>query len=181
MAYLIDGYNLLHATGVFGVRAGPKGLERARGQLLRLLRRGHKRDDDVTVVFDAARAGRTGDAVRDFDGIRVWFAVGHGQADDLIEQLIRTSAIPKQLVVVSDDRRIQRAARARRCIVRGCLDYLDELARQRGRHSALQPKKHDKDAVPLETEHWLSAFGNLDRDPDFKEVFNPFDFDEPQA
>ena len=55
--YVIDGYNLLHAMGLLGGRAGPHGLEKARGQLVGLLRGGFGgQAGAVTVVFDAANA-----------------------------------------------------------------------------------------------------------------------------
>jgi len=37
VAYLIDGFNLLHGIGVLRARVGPQGLEKARLRLLGLL------------------------------------------------------------------------------------------------------------------------------------------------
>ena len=42
--------------------------------------------------------------------IRVRFAVGFDEADDLIEQIIARHSVPKQLTVVSSDNRIKTAA-----------------------------------------------------------------------
>src|SRR5262245_15037059 len=160
MPYLIDGYNLLHALGVLHGPVGPKDLERARRRLLGLLRRAHRESDDVTVVFDAAHAGRGAAAETEFDGIHVRFAVAHDQADDLIEEIIRTTSTPKQLVVVSDDRRLQRAARRRHCSARGCLDYLEDLKRKRQAPAQGKPHAEKHNGSLLETEHWLAEFGD---------------------
>lgn len=182
MLFLIDGYNLLHALGVAPKRTGSRGLEAARGRLLGLLR-GSCGDDagQVTVVFDAARAPPGAEAEQDYHGIQVRFAVGEFQADDLIEKLIRKASAPKQLTVVSDDHRIQQAARRRRCIVAGCAAYLQQLERQRQRQRArpkpAAPAKPEA-ASSADTQFWLKEFGSLADDPDFKEAFNPFDFEE---
>lgn len=182
MLFLIDGYNLLHALGVLPKRTAARGLEAARGRLLGLLR-GSYGDDawQVTVVFDAARAPPGAEAEQTYHGIQVRFAVGEFQADDLIEKLIRKASAPKQLTVVSDDHRIQQAARRRRCTVMGCAAYLQQLERQR---RPVRPKsKPETPAKPEtasseDTQFWLKEFGGLDDDPDFKEAFNPFDFEE---
>src|SRR4051794_6738903 len=110
--YLIDGYNLLHGLGLISRRAGPKGLEKARARLLEYLGEvcGGK-DVGVTVVFDAAGARPGVAAEHDYFGIRVVFAVGHDEADDLIELLIERESSPRSLTVVSDDHRLQQAAR----------------------------------------------------------------------
>src|SRR5262245_9957963 len=125
MFYLIDGYNLLHALGAPRRRAGPGALEKARLRLLGRLH-GALRDQgpNVTVVFDAARAPAGVPAEAEYHGIRVRFAAGLAAADDLIEEVIRKAPAPKHLTVVSDDRRIQAAARRRRCPVLGCADFL---------------------------------------------------------
>ena len=51
----------------------------------------------------------------------------------LIEELIRNEASPRLLTVVSDDHRIQHAARRRGCVVLGCLDYYERLVQRRPR------------------------------------------------
>src|SRR5438477_11517341 len=111
MSYLIDGYNLLHAMGLLGGRVGPTGLEKARLGLMGLLRAVYgEQAATVTVVFDAAHAPPGTPEAEDYQGIHVRFAVRQEQADDLIEALIHRESSPRQLTVVSDDHRIQRAA-----------------------------------------------------------------------
>src|SRR5205809_7364029 len=121
MRYLIDGYNLLYAMGVLRNRAGPTGLQKARRGLLGLLRGAYGEEAaEVTVVFDAAGAPPGAAEEEHYQGIHVRYAIHQDQADDLIEALIRHHSAPRQLTVVSDDHRIQQAARRRQCTVQGC-------------------------------------------------------------
>lgn len=180
--YVIDGYNLLYAMGVLQKRMAPSGLEKARLRLLGLLRNVFGDDaPSVTVVFDAAHPPPESSERHEHRGLDVRFAVQYEQADDLIEQLIRKSSSPKQLIVVSDDHRIQKAARRRQCQAQGCLDFLDGLDRRLQQRHRQQPEPPEKQAgsSPRETQHWLAAFADLDQDADMKELFNPFDFDKP--
>jgi predicted RNA-binding protein with PIN domain len=177
--YLIDGYNLLYAMGVLHGRVGPKGLEKARLRLLGLLHGVHGEESSaVTVVFDAAHSPPGARAEQDYHGLHVQFAVGQKQADDLIEVLIGRAAVPKHLTVVSDDHRIQEAARRRHCVVQGCQDYLDWLDHHRQQRRRKGPETPEKQRVisPREAERWLVEFGDLDDDPDMKDVFDPFGF-----
>jgi predicted RNA-binding protein with PIN domain len=176
MRYVIDGYNLLYAMGVLPSRLGPTGLQKARLALLGLLKAVYAEDAGaVTVVFDAANAVPGAAEVYHHEGIQVRFAVNEPEADDVIESLIRQESVPRRLTVVSDDHRIQQAAWRRHCVVLGCGEYLDVLARQR-------PKKHQPGPdLPVksassseqETEHWLREFADLAEDPAMKRLSDP--------
>jgi predicted RNA-binding protein with PIN domain len=184
MFYLIDGYNLLHAMGILGGAVGPAGLERARLNLLGVLRGAHGPEaEKVTVVFDAADPPRGLPARFDYQGLHVAFAVDQEQADDLIEELIRQEAAPKNLTVVSDDRRVQQAARRRNCVAQGCEEYLRSLQTKR---LANRPKTDSASLKPhavsdAETRHWLDEFADLAEDPGLKELFGPAEFLEKEG
>jgi uncharacterized protein len=176
--YLIDGYNLLYAMGVLHGRVGPRGLEKARLRLLGLLHAVYGPDASaVTVVFDAANPPPGAAAEQEYQGLRILFAVGRDQADDLIEELIRRAATPRRLTVVSDDHRLQQAARRRRCEVLGCGEFLDHLDRLR-RPRPGPPPDAEKTGPPSppETRRWLREFADLADDPDLKELSDPFGF-----
>jgi predicted RNA-binding protein with PIN domain len=177
--YLIDGYNLLYAMGIVQGRLAPQGLLHARQRLLAFLRGAHQDDDAVTIVFDAAAAPPGSDPEQEYHGLHISFAVDFEEADDMIEALIRRTSVPRDLHVVSDDHRIQQAARRRHCHVLGCADYLDLLDRQRRRKRAQQPERPEKSQglSETETQRWLGEFGDLADDPDWKELFEPFDFE----
>ncbi len=178
MLYLIDGYNLLHAMGVLGKRVGPQGLAKARLGLSGLLRGALKEDaSNVTVVYDAAGAppGLVDD--QECQGIHVRFAIDQDQADDLIESIIGKCSAPKQLAVVSDDRRIRKAAQRRGCKSVHCADFLEDLARGRHRQrSTGSTSAEKKPSANNESDFWLQEFAHLDDEKEMKELFDPFDF-----
>jgi predicted RNA-binding protein with PIN domain len=179
MPYLIDGYNLIHALGFLSGRAGPMGLQHARLRLLGLLRGAYGPDPvDVTVVFDAAGAPAGARAEHDFKGIRVHFAIGHQEADDLIEDLIRHASAPRQLIVVSDDHRLQQAARRRQCVALSCDAYVEWLERHRREHrspAAESPAKPERPS-PEEAALWMQEFADLQDDRALKELSDPEEF-----
>lgn len=181
MPYLIDGYNLLYAMGVLHGRVGPDGLAKARLNLLGILAVAHATEAaDVTVVFDAAGAPPGVVDHDTYQGLNIRYAVHHAQADDLIEELIQHDSAPRHLSVVSDDHRLQRAARQRGCVVLSCADYLDLLERVRRRRrpppqTPPEKKEHLSDA---ETQAWLKEFADLNEDPQLRELSEPHPFDD---
>src|SRR4051812_43824051 len=158
MRFVIDGYNLLHAMGRLGGPVGPHGLAKARAALLGLVRAAH--DDPVTIVFDARRAVAGIDAAEVHGTVRVEYATRE-EADDRIEWLIAHDAAPKRLVVVSNDRRLQQAARRRGCPAWGCDEYLDWLEKRRHHRPAPPPEK-PSGIGPVEAGRWQAAFGELE-------------------
>jgi predicted RNA-binding protein with PIN domain len=181
MTFLIDGYNLLHAMGVLHGRTGPTGLEKARAALLGLLRGAHGDEAaGITVVFDSNKTPPGATELQNYHGITVRFAIHEEEADDLIESLIHHDSAPRHLTVVSDDHRIQQAARRRHCTVLSCGDYLDWLTRHRRRrtHRPTDQPTKPEGVSREETQHWLREFAELADDPGLKELSDPFDFNE---
>lgn len=115
MSLLFDGYNLLHATAIFGSAEGPPTLERSRVALLDFLVRAipAKQLPRATVVFDAVGAPPGLPREMTHRGLSVRFARRGGTADELLEELISVETDPRNLLVVSSDHRVQRAARQR--------------------------------------------------------------------
>ena len=113
MAILIDGYNLMHAAGIVGRGLGPRGLERSREALLNFVAASVPPEElsRTTVVFDAENAPPGLPRTVSHEGITVRFATDYDGADSLIEELILADSAPRQLVVVSSDHRLHRAAR----------------------------------------------------------------------
>lgn len=179
MRYLIDGYNVLHAVGLMRPRLGPDGLEKARLRLLGMIK-GALADeaDRAAVVFDGAGAPAGVPTRDDYEGVRVYFAARPAEADDVIEQLIASESVPVGLTVVSDDRRVRDAARRRHCPVLGCLDFLEELSRERRRRAPADQPGEKEVGGTAEVEHWLHEFGGLETDPETKPFFDMDRFDE---
>ncbi|MBM3953885.1 MAG: hypothetical protein FJ309_04610 [Planctomycetes bacterium] len=159
MTLIIDGYNLLHASGVFGADRGPRGFEQSRVALLDLLA-DFLGDDagDCLVVFDAARSpdGLPGRLVH--RGIRVWFAREYPDADSLIEELVAGDDAPGSLVVVSGDRRLQAAARRRRATAVGPDQWLAER-RSRARAARRPAESKPPPPEPGDVAAWKRYFG----------------------
>src|SRR5215210_4144118 len=118
MAILIDGYNLLHVTGIFTDAVGPGSLEKLHHAFLDFLIATLDPSDvpQTMVVFDAKgrRAGTR--RTLNYGDMTVHYAARHEDADTLLAELIDAHANPRRLTVVSSDHQVQRAARRRRCV-----------------------------------------------------------------
>lgn len=161
---LIDGYNLLHATGIVARGFGPGTLERARLALLGFLAASIEPEQlpRTTVVFDAGERLPRLPREMEHGGLKVLFAAGYADADTLIEELIRRHSSPRRLTVVSSDHRIQQAARRRRARAVDSDAWYGELvaARQSRRGEAAEPDP--RPPVPLleeDVNYWLRQFG----------------------
>ncbi|MDA1041123.1 MAG: NYN domain-containing protein [Planctomycetota bacterium] len=158
MTLVIDGYNLLHASGVFGAERGRRGFEQSRIALLDLLLDllGDEAAKTI-VVFDAANApdGLPGRCTH--GPLRVWYAREYPDADSLIEEIVEDDTAPHDLVVVSSDRRLQVAARRRRATAVGSAEW---LAEQRSRRqSGPPPDAKPPEPGPDDVERWKRYFG----------------------
>ncbi len=112
---LIDGYNLLHAAGLARVRYAPGDLERARHRLVAMLSEKLTPAERLrcTVVFDAQEAPFHDARESRVHDIAVVFAPQGGDADTAIEELLEKHPAAKQVVMVSADHRLHKAARRR--------------------------------------------------------------------
>ncbi len=111
---LIDGYNVLFAVGLARKQFGPGQFEACRRRLLQGLadRIGEEHRLRTTIVFDAQQPPDDAPSEEMFAGMRVVFSVGT-DADSVIEQMLLQHSAPKQVLVVSSDHRLQRAATRR--------------------------------------------------------------------
>ena len=165
MPVLIDGYNLLHVSGVFGKGTALTELHRSREALLAFLAaalepaaRSH-----TTIVFDAAGAPAGLPQRFAYEGIDVQFARDPGNADELLERLIAAHDTPRKLVVVSGDHRVQRAARRRRAKAVDSDRWWAELcAERRAKGAALpaSPQKPTADLSAGEVDYWVNQFAD---------------------
>jgi hypothetical protein len=165
MSLLIDGYNLLHVTGITGRRGGAGGFERSRQALLRFLAASIPPDElrDATIVFDAADAPAGLPKEFDHDGLAVLFARDYPDADTMLEELIGKHHAPRSLTVVSSDHRVQRAARRRRATaVDSEKWYAQLLANRRGRPTGptIAPEKLKGVLDTAEVAYWLEEFSD---------------------
>ncbi len=145
---LVDGHNLIGRAP--GLSLGNE--EGAREAVLRRLSafRGQRRAA-VVAVFDGPGPGAAKEAA--FGAVRVVYAGADGSADDeILNRLDRGN--PRGATVVTSDRRLAAAARARGARVESCEAFLARLAPPPG--PPAPPEKPDPGAG--EVEEWLRAF-----------------------
>jgi hypothetical protein len=179
MAYLIDGYNLLHVTGIFGRGRGPRGLERSRKALLNFLAASLAPSElsQTTIVFDAAGAPPGLPQSYRYEGMQVEFARDPGNADELLERLIAAHDTPRKLVVVSGDHRIQRAARRRRSKAVDSDRWWAKLCLKRRVTDSATTKPQKPTAKPssFEVDYWVEQFTETSEDSNPPRKAKPHD------
>jgi predicted RNA-binding protein with PIN domain len=178
MRTLIDGYNVMFATGLMGRKFGPEGFRKVRQRFLNDLASTLDPVDAhmTTVVFDANDAPGHVPASTLHKGISVLFAVDHDSADERIEDLIAHHSNPKTLTVVSSDHRIQRAATRKKAKVLSADEFLTRMdgLKERKRPSAAVPAQEEttrREALTAgEAAFWLEEFRELVESEEAREV-----------
>jgi uncharacterized protein len=175
MALLIDGYNLLNVTNIFGGAGRGTELHRTRMALLNFLASsiGKRQRAETTIVFDAGGAPPGLPRSLAHDGITVHFAPRHSDADEMIEDLLEQWPAPRSLLVVSSDHRVQRAARH---VGASFIDseqwYAELLATVRQRRAAAADAKPAGEITADELNYWLGEFG--ENSVETSDLDNPF-------
>ena len=159
MKILVDGYNLLHASGVFGGVRGPRGFEASRRALLdEIARLLGEASSTATVIFDASDAPPGLPDRMTHAGISVRFARGYDSADALLEELIDEHHAPTALTVVSSDNRVIAAARRRRAKPVGSQEWFMGLRASR-RQGGPPPDAKPPEPGPEGADEWRRYFG----------------------
>lgn len=147
---VIDGYNLMHAAGLGRSEYGPGELERNRQRLLSRVAviLDEQIAADALVVFDAHLAGPRAtdeDQPPPRSPLAVRFSRDGRDADAEIERILETHSSPRQILIVSSDHRLHKAAARRKAQCIDSEDFLrqfDEPEPLRGiRRKRPQPKK----------------------------------------
>lgn len=167
MRLLIDGYNLLHATDLFGVGKQAGTLQGSREALLAFLAAslsaGERRT--TTIVFDAAGAPPGLPNTVHHDHITANYARKYADADAMLEELIEEHRSPRSLLVVSSDHRVQRAARRRGAKYADSEPWYRNLAQKSRRRKT---GGADRPAGGGSIEYWVNEFN----DPELAELEN---------
>ncbi len=147
MSVLIDGYNVIYASGKLGDLMDEGRIEQARHGLISTLARYYAhRKEQVTVVFDG-RTGHYPDSSRKsftFENIRVQFTGRNRLADDRILDTAAASAHPGEITVITSDRALAAGVRRTGAHTRESADYIGEILRKL---SDMQDERN-KDSVP---------------------------------
>jgi uncharacterized protein len=166
MALLIDGYNLLNVTDIFGQAVGTETpLHASRQALLTFLASAidAKTRSQTTIVFDAGGAPPGLPQTLTHEGITVHFARQHSDADEMIEEIIESHAAPRSLVVVSSDHRVQRAARRRGAAYVDSDRWYADMRAARSSTEASKPPAIEA-LPPDQVAYWLNQFGEQEND-----------------
>jgi len=140
--FIIDGYNFLHAAGMIPRSVGPATLGRSRQHLLHFLksRLSFQERQNTTIVFDVHQLKDEIVPHESFAQMRIINAVNYPDADTCIEELIIKHSAPKQLIVVSADHRLHRAAQKRKATAIDSEDFFEYLNNRES-----NPRKTDND------------------------------------
>lgn len=129
---IIDGYNLMHAAGMARRTYAQGDMQKCRNELERhvasllsaeALRR-------TTIVYDAFNSPGNDQRVHHRQGLKVVFAPQGQDADGEIERLLSAHSAPRQVIVVSSDHRLHKAARRRRARCVDSADFLHDLEQE---------------------------------------------------
>ncbi|QNN23763.1 hypothetical protein HED60_16295 [Planctomycetales bacterium ZRK34] len=154
MALILDAYNVLHCTHVLPLRYASINTL----QLAAMLDRCNFDRGRMVIVCDGRPKPDELDPRIDVGRVEIIHSGAATDADTIIEQLIETETGPRDLTVVSNDHRIQRAARRRRATAMASEAFLRKLVSRFDRYAArkLDKTKPDLDA---DADTWMRKFG----------------------
>jgi len=156
MPLIIDGHNLLWAVQ----KAGEGAESISDVQLCWIVGRYLKQTGESgEIIFDG-----TGPVDKSqFDNItnlQVLFVGRATDADTVIEQRIQVCTAPRRLTVVSSDRRLRKAARARKAAAVKSEVFWDDVQKLlRRKKAAKEPPEKRLGLTESETKLWLEIFG----------------------
>jgi len=185
MPLLIDAYNVLHCCHLL---PEPHHLVSGRG-LARLIHLTGLGGPRATVVCDG-KPKPDDDPAIDIGNVELIYSGPDRDADSVIEQFIAESSAPRRLIVVSNDHRIQQAAKRRKAKVLASESFTRRLAaaiehygdtpatpekptradaeKWMQRFGLTEPDRpitdEDRDILDAETTYWLREFGLDDQD-----------------
>ena len=155
---VIDGHNLIGQMLEISL-SDPHDEEK----LIKRLEGYHQeRGTPIIVVFDPGQAPPPAKRLRG-KGIKVLFAPPGSKADTLIINLIKKSPYPKGLTIVSSDREVRRAARARRAKMMTAQRFARMLSRPK-RLPSTEPTIKEKGLSSSEVKEWMAIFEKKDQD-----------------
>ncbi|MFW6134718.1 MAG: NYN domain-containing protein [Elusimicrobiota bacterium] len=133
--YIIDGYNLIHCNAeIFS-----DNIQRARDYLTELIRikrpHGSPRNN-ITVVYDG-QPGVSSPSAKEID---VRFTSGK-EADWMIEKIVKEHLNPKEIIVVTDDKRLRKRIRNYKANWMATEDFISRMKKK------LKPPKKSESSL----------------------------------
>ncbi|MDT8303823.1 MAG: NYN domain-containing protein [Sedimentisphaerales bacterium] len=154
--FFIDGHNLLHSVQKDDPDSGPIGdvrLCHIIGSYLKLT------GQSGEIIFDGiGPPDKSG--FEDISNLEVFFAGLGTDTDTVIEDKISLNTAPRRLRVVSSDRRLRKAARARKATSIKSEVFWNNMQKQLSRRKAAkEPTAKRRGLSESETRQWLDIFG----------------------
>lgn len=154
--FFIDGHNLLHSVQKDGSDSGPISdvhLCRIIGSYLKLT------GQSGEIIFDGiGPPDKSG--FDDISNLEVLFAGLGTDTDTVIEDKISLNTAPRRLKIVSSDRRLRKAARARKATSIKSEVFWNNMQKQLSRKKMTkEPAAKRRGLSESETGQWLEIFG----------------------
>lgn len=155
MPLVIDTYNVLYTTGVLPPDLAGIDIE----ALLALIAGSRYRSQRITLVCDGTGKGRK--RIKLAKTITLRFSGPHRKADDLIVELLDKSTARKRITVVTSDRAVAKAAKARQCATLTSQLFLEHLSNDAQSQFGTQSAKEARSHKPLDdkaVQKWIDEF-----------------------
>jgi len=164
MPLILDTYNIIHAGIAMGGAMGDLNVRK-----LCLWLRSAPGRQKTTLVLDG-RPKPDEPSPNEFPELHFVYSGAGVSADDVIEQLVERSAHRKKVLVVTNDRAVQAAARRLGAQPQSCETFLATLMTAHSTAKAaarqtLPAAKTSGTATKGETDHWMREFGLKDGPP----------------
>jgi hypothetical protein len=91
-------------------------------------------------------------------GVEIYYS-GTRTADEVLAELVDADSAPRQLMVVSSDRQVQKYARRRRCKVIDALDFARLLKAPAAPRRLSEPRDKMQGLRKGQVDKWLKEFG----------------------
>ncbi|MHC4596899.1 MAG: NYN domain-containing protein [Planctomycetota bacterium] len=154
--FIIDGHNLLHS--IRDVDEGTESISDV--QLCRIVGRYLKQiGGRGEIIFDGT-GPRDKSGFDNISNLEVFFAGLNTDTDTVIEDKIKANTAPKSLTIVSSDRRLRKAAQARKAMAVKSEVFWNNLQKQLSRKKRIrEPAAKRQGLTDGETKQWLEFFG----------------------
>ncbi len=154
--FIIDGHNLLHSIHKEDLNSGPI----RDVQLCWIVGRYLKQiDQRGEIIFDGT-GPRDKSEFDNVNYLEVFFAGLGTDADTVIEDKIGANTAPRRLTIVSSDRRLRKAARARKATSVKSEVFWNNIQKQLSRKKTTkEPTAKRQGLTDSETKQWLEIFG----------------------
>ena len=156
MPIIVDGYNLLHLVQKTSEDSGEitdVQMCHLINDYLRLI------NESGEIIFDGIGPPEKS-GFDHISNLEIVFVGSHTDADTVIENKIIASSASKRLTIVSSDRRVRNAAKARKAVSLKSETFWDKLQKQLSRKRTVrEPAEKRRGLNKSETDQWIKFFG----------------------